>query len=81
MVTVVDETQTVSVPGWVTDINAFRRWLDETDLPEHARAWWLEGEVWVDMSGTACKVPSAPDYIRKVQERGAIGKKRKTVKC
>ena len=23
----------------------------------------------------------APDYIRKVQQRGTIGKKRKTVKC
>jgi 3-methyladenine DNA glycosylase AlkD len=39
------------------------------------------GEVTVDMDGTACKVPSAPDAIRKVQSRGAIGKKRKTAKC
>ena len=39
------------------------------------------GPVSVDMGGTACKVPSAPEYIRKVQERGAIGKKRKTAKC
>jgi 3-methyladenine DNA glycosylase AlkD len=39
------------------------------------------GTVSVDMRGTACKVPFAPDYIRKVQKRGAIGKKRKTVKC
>jgi hypothetical protein len=39
------------------------------------------GRVSVDMGNTACKVPFAPDYIRKVQERGAIGKKRKTAKC
>jgi 3-methyladenine DNA glycosylase AlkD len=39
------------------------------------------GPVAVDMGGTACKVPSAGDYIRKVQQRGAIGKKRKTAKC
>ena len=39
------------------------------------------GRVSVDMNGTACKVPSAPEYIKKVQERGAIGKKRKTTKC
>ena len=39
------------------------------------------GQVTVDMDGTACKVPSAPEYIQKVQARGALGKKRKTVKC
>jgi 3-methyladenine DNA glycosylase AlkD len=39
------------------------------------------GQVSVDMGGTACKVPPAADYINKVQQRGAIGKKRKTAKC
>ena len=39
------------------------------------------GQVEVDMGGTACKVPFAPDYIKKVQDRGSIGKKRKTVRC
>jgi 3-methyladenine DNA glycosylase AlkD len=39
------------------------------------------GEVSVDMGNTACQVPSAADYIRKVQKRGTIGKKRKTVRC
>jgi 3-methyladenine DNA glycosylase AlkD len=39
------------------------------------------GPVSVDRGGTACKVPSAPEYIRKVQKRGTIGKKRKTTKC
>src|SRR5262245_9079855 len=38
------------------------------------------GEVSVDMGGTACKVPYAPDYIEKVRQRGALGKKRKTAK-
>jgi DNA alkylation repair enzyme len=39
------------------------------------------GPVTVDMNGTTCKVPSAVDYIKKVQNRGAIGKKRKTAMC
>jgi 3-methyladenine DNA glycosylase AlkD len=39
------------------------------------------GEVSVDMGNTACQVPFAPDYIRKVQKRGTIGKKRKSVRC
>ena len=39
------------------------------------------GTVSVDMGNTSCKVPYAPDYIRKAQQRGTIGKKRKSAKC
>lgn len=39
------------------------------------------GPVTVDLGDTACQVPSAPAYIDKVAARGALGKKRKTVKC
>ena len=39
------------------------------------------GQVTVDMGNTSCKVPFAPDYIRKVRQRGTVGKKRKTAKC
>ena len=39
------------------------------------------GPVTVDVGNTACQVPFAPDYIRKAEKRGAVGKKRKTAKC
>jgi 3-methyladenine DNA glycosylase AlkD len=39
------------------------------------------GEVTVDMGGTACKVPSAPEYIAKIEQAGKVGKKRKTAFC
>jgi 3-methyladenine DNA glycosylase AlkD len=39
------------------------------------------GTVSVDMGDTACEVPSAVEYINKVKQRGAIGRKRKTAKC
>lgn len=39
------------------------------------------GKVFVDAGDTACKVPFAPDYIRKCLERGAGGKKKKTLQC
>lgn len=39
------------------------------------------GAVSVDMGDTSCKVPSALQYIAKIEQRGAVGKKRKTVKC
>lgn len=39
------------------------------------------GLISVNMNGTACKVPFAPDYILKVQSKGKLGIKRKTMKC
>jgi len=39
------------------------------------------GPVNVDVGDTSCHVPFAPDYIKKAEKRGTIGKKRKTVKC
>jgi 3-methyladenine DNA glycosylase AlkD len=39
------------------------------------------GHVTVDAGNTACRLPFAPDSIRKVEKRGALGKKRKTAKC
>lgn len=38
------------------------------------------GQVSVDKGDTACKVPYAPDYIRKAHERGTAGRKRKSAK-
>ena len=39
------------------------------------------GPVSADVGDNSCEVFSSPDYIRKIQEKGTIGKKRKTVKC
>jgi hypothetical protein len=39
------------------------------------------GPITADLGNNDCQIPFAPDYIRKVQKRGTIGKKRKTVKC
>ncbi len=50
MVTIVAETGEFTVPEWVTDIEGFRRWVDESEFPEEGRIWWLCGEVWADMS-------------------------------
>jgi len=41
----------------------------------------LIGKVKVDMGGTACKVPDAPEYIKKMHARGWLGKKRKSARC
>jgi 3-methyladenine DNA glycosylase AlkD len=39
------------------------------------------GKVHVDVGQTACKVPLAADYIKKMEERNKIGAKRKTCIC
>lgn len=39
------------------------------------------GKVQVDVGQTACKVPLATDYIKKMEERNKIGAKRKTCIC
>jgi 3-methyladenine DNA glycosylase AlkD len=39
------------------------------------------GKVHVDVGNTACKVPLATDYIKKVEEKNRIGLKRKTCIC
>lgn len=39
------------------------------------------GAVRVDMGQTACKVPLATEYIKKIEERGKIGHKKKTCIC
>jgi 3-methyladenine DNA glycosylase AlkD len=39
------------------------------------------GLVIVDMGDTACKVPSARDYIAKIETAGKQGQKRKTIRC
>ncbi|WP_407269482.1 DNA alkylation repair protein [Radiobacillus sp. PE A8.2] len=39
------------------------------------------GKVHVDVGNTACKVPLAKDYIKKVEAKNRIGMKRKTCIC
>jgi 3-methyladenine DNA glycosylase AlkD len=63
--------------SFVISVGSYVQGLTELALQTAARI----GPVSVDMGGTACKVPLASDYIQKVQKRGAVGKKRKTVKC
>jgi 3-methyladenine DNA glycosylase AlkD len=52
------------------------------DFTEMASETGLKvGKVNVDMGGNSCKVPFASDYIRKVEVRGSIGKKKKIARC
>lgn len=51
-------------------------------LTEHAQNVARSiGKVSVNMGDTACKVPLALDYIKKMHDRGMLGKKRITARC
>lgn len=62
--------------GFVIAVGSYVKTLTETAIEAGEKI----GEVEVDMGNTACEVPFAPDYIRKVQKRGSVGKKRKRAK-
>ena len=63
--------------GFVTSVGIYVKSLTKLAMETAAKI----GVVTVDMGDTACKVPSSTDYIKKAEQRGSIGKKRKTVKC
>ncbi len=63
--------------GFVIAVGGYIKTLSEQAM-KTAKAI---GQVAVDMDGTACKVPFAPDYIKKLKDRGTLGKKRKSAKC
>ena len=63
--------------GFVIAVGSYVKPLTSLALQTAAKI----GTVNVNVGDTACKVPDAAEYIKKVQKRGAIGKKRKTAKC
>jgi hypothetical protein len=63
--------------GFVIAVGSYVKSLTDTAIQLGEKI----GPVSVDMGNTSCQVPFAPDYIRKVQKRGTIGKKRKSAKC
>jgi 3-methyladenine DNA glycosylase AlkD len=66
-----------SMNGFVIAVGSYVKSLTDTAIQTGEKI----GPVSVDMGNTSCQVPFAPDYIRKVQKRGTIGKKRKSAKC
>jgi 3-methyladenine DNA glycosylase AlkD len=63
--------------GFIIAVGGYVKALTEAAIQTAGKI----GKVSVDMNGTACKVPDAAEYIKKIQQRGTIGKKRKTAKC
>ena len=60
----------IAVGSYVSSLTEFAIEIDEKI-----------GPVTADLGNNDCQVFSAPDYIRKVQAHGTIGKKRRSAKC
>ncbi len=71
------DTVRYQMNSFVISVGVYVQPLTETALQIGEKI----GPVTADMGKTSCQVPFAPDYIRKVQQRGTIGKKRKSAKC
>lgn len=63
--------------GFVIAVAAYLRPLSKEAIKTAKKI----GKVKVEMGGTACKVPFAPDYVQKVIARGTLDKKKKLAKC
>ena len=68
---------TYTMNGFIVSVGAYITALTGEAIAAANRI----GPVTVNMEGTACKVPSAVEYINKIEKRGALGKKKKMVKC
>jgi len=44
------DTAEVTVPPWITTLDSFLDWRESDAVDENARVWFLEGQVWVDLS-------------------------------
>jgi 3-methyladenine DNA glycosylase AlkD len=66
-----------SMNGFVIAVGGYVKSLTELAIKTAEKI----GKVEVDMGDTSCQVPYAPDYIRKIEKRGTLGKKRKSAKC
>jgi hypothetical protein len=63
--------------GFVIAVGACVKQLTEVAIEAGEKI----GPVTANLGNNACEVPFSPDYIRKIQMRGTIGKKRKSAKC
>ncbi|SFS36571.1 DNA alkylation repair protein [Paenibacillus sp. 453mf] len=71
--------------NWVRSVmNGFVISVGSYVQPLHEQAMNVAhqiGKVHVDVGNTACKIPLAEEYIRRVEEKGKLFKKRKTCIC
>lgn len=69
MVKILLDSDVITVPAWVKDIDSFRRWTDSEDCPHEYRMGWLEEEVWIDIS----KEQVFSHVLVKTQMIGVVG--------
>lgn len=67
----------MTMNGFVIAVGSYIQSLTEKALEVAQQI----GKIEVNMGATACKVPSATEYIQKVLDNRTVGKKRKNARC
>jgi Uma2 family endonuclease len=47
---IVDSSDQIDIPGWVSDFKSFRRWFKSTEFPEAGKICFINNDIWVDLS-------------------------------
>jgi Uma2 family endonuclease len=47
---IVSSGEQIDIPGWVSDFESFRRWLQSTEFPETGKICYINNDIWVDLS-------------------------------
>jgi 3-methyladenine DNA glycosylase AlkD len=71
------ESVRYTMNGFVISVGGYVKSLTDFAIETGERIGRFEAHL----GENQCQTPFSPDYIRKMQERGSIGKKRKMVKC
>jgi 3-methyladenine DNA glycosylase AlkD len=73
----VDGRVSYAMNGFLIAVGSYVPALTETTL----RISEKMGAININMNGTACKVPDVATYVKKIKERGTLGKKKKMARC
>jgi Uma2 family endonuclease len=47
---IVDFGDQIDIPGWVSDLESFRRWFQSPEFPETGKICFINNDIWVDLS-------------------------------
>jgi Uma2 family endonuclease len=47
---IVDYGNQIDIPGWVSDFESFRRWLQSPHFPVKGKICFINNDIWVDLS-------------------------------
>jgi Uma2 family endonuclease len=47
---IVDRGDQIDIPGWVSDLDSFRRWFHSSEFPDTGKICFINHDIWVDLA-------------------------------